>query len=141
MYVEVIYETGRSSVANYDSDEEAMSALAAHHKRAKSGQSGGPVGAPHIPAERIAKALVYSKHPNEYNPDQTMSAELVGAELSELVTKYSDDNGIVNISRLAQAVQAISHPMVDNSGPHDSNFKMQEARELDLASLEGGADV
>lgn len=143
MHVEIVYETGRSSVAKYDSDEEALSAIAAHHERAVNGQSGGPAGAPHIPAERIKKVLVYDKHPNDFNEGQTMSAEILASEMTGLVEKYKDDNGVVSIPHLAAAVQELSHPMVA-SGPHESNFKMQESRELDLSALDkpaGGDNV
>ena len=138
MHVEIVYETGRSSVANYADESEAMAAVKAHHDRAKNGQSGGPDGAPHIPAERIVKVLVYDKHPYNFNTDQTMSAEATSSAVAELVKKYSDDNGVVNLARLAAGVVDLSHPMVA-SGPHESNYKMQEARELDLSGLEEAA--
>ena len=140
MFVEVIYETGINSVACYDTEDEALSALKAHTDRAKAGLSGGPVGAPHIPAARVKKALVYDKHPNDYNVEQTLSADEVSAALADLVKKFSDKNGVVNVSVLADEVRGLTHPMV-NSGPQESNFKMQESKELDLSYLEGSADA
>lgn len=137
-FYEVTYETGRVSVANYENDAEAKSALAAHHHRAVGGLSGGPIGAP---AERIAKVRVYDKHPNEFNPDQTMSADVLKKELEALVTAGEDDNGVVSIDEMSKSVRGLSHPMVDvRETPFDSMFKMKEKKELalDFLGAEGG---
>jgi hypothetical protein len=135
-FYETLYETGRMSVACYEDDAEAQSALKNHNDRAKSGESGGPVGQP---AERIAAVYIYDKHPNEYNPDQTMSADVAQKEVAALVKAMSDDNGVVNVDRIALAVRDISHPMVVGSTktePFASTYKMKEKGKLDLAFLE-----
>jgi len=134
-FYEIMYETGRSSVAFYEDDAEAESAVKAHHERAVQGLSGGPVGAP---AERIAKVRQYEKHPNDLNPEQTMGADVLNKELSSLVKAMSDENGVVDVGRLAVEVRALSHPMV-TSKEHsfDSNFLMKPTKELNLTFLEG----
>jgi len=135
-FYEITYETGRSSVARYADEAEAQSAIKAHHDRAVQGLPGGPVGAP---AERVVKVREFDKHPNDLNPDQTMGADVLNKELSSLVKGLSDDNGVVDISRLAVEVRALSHPMVTHKETSfDSNFVMKPKQELSLTFLEGG---
>jgi hypothetical protein len=130
-FYEVTYETGRMSVAQYEDDAEAQRALGEHHQRAMSGQSGGPLGQP---AERIAKVRVYDKHPNEYNPDQTMSKDVLKKEVTALMDALADENGVVSIDQLTLAVRGLTHPMVTaRESTFDSMFLMQESRELELA--------
>ena len=133
-FYEITYETGRASVACYEDDAEALSATGEQHRRALSGEPGGPLG---VPAERIAKVRVYSKHPNEYNPEGTMSAEVVGKEVQGLVKALADENGVVSLFVLSQAVHNLAHPMAKKEGPFDSNFRMEEDRELALPFAEG----
>ena len=129
-FYEITYETGRSSVAEYLDDDEAKSAVLAHHERAKNGESGGPVGAP---AERIAKVRVYKVHPNELNPEQTVSADVLSKEVAALVKAMADDNGVVSVDQFAIEVRGLTHPMVQTKEhSFDSNFKMKEDRELSL---------
>ena len=144
-FYEVTYETGRMSVACYADDAEAQSALKAHNDRAKAGQPGGPVashpegadGRPTWAAERIAKVRVYSEHPNEYNPAQTMSADVLKKEVETQIERLKDKNGVVSVDQLALAVRSVSHPMVDvQEAPFDSAFKMKEDKELSLAFLD-----
>lgn len=141
MYVEIVYETGRSSIADYADEAEALSALQAHQDRAMAGESGGPAGAPFIPAERIKRVFVYDKHPNEYNAAQTMSSDVLSSELADLVKKMSDDNDVVNVDSLAAEVRGLTHPMVTDSGPHESNFKMEAKSEITLPWEKGAENA
>lgn len=136
-FVEVIYETGNSGIAFYDTEAEAQSALAAHNQRAVDGVPGGPIGQP---AERIKRALVYDKHPNEYNPDDTMSADVAKAEVAALIDAGAASNdGVIPLGQLAVEVRGLSHPHVaGKETPFDSNFKMKENKELKLTFLKGG---
>lgn len=134
-FYEVAYETGRVSVAEYADDAEALSACGEQDKRAREGASAGPQGGP---AERVAKIYKYSTHPNEYNPEQTASADVLTKEVSELVKGLADSNGVVSIDRLALEVRRLSHPMTEQEHPHDSQFKMKEEAVLTLADAEGG---
>lgn len=144
-YYEVTYETGRCSVAFYSNDDEAQAALGEHHRRAIEGELGGPIGghdprapgAPTWPAERVVLIRMYDKHPNEHNPEQTMSAEVLDKEVAALVKALADDNGVVNVDRLSAEVRGLTHPMyVDKEHPFDSNFKMKEKRVLTLKGSE-----
>jgi len=136
MFAEIVYETGRMSVGEYDSEDELKSALKAHNDRAKKGEPGGPVGAP---AERIANVFLYDSHPDDYNPEQTASAEVVESEIGGLVKKMKDKNGVVNIDQLAMAVRDLSHPMkqgTDRADTLDSFYKVKETKKLNLDFLE-----
>ena len=144
-FYEITYETGRSSIASYADDAEAESAVAAHHARAMNGLPGGPVaghptgqeGNPNWSAERIAKVRVYDKHPDDLNPDQTLSVEVAEKQLSMLIKGLADENGVVNVARLSAEVRGLTHPMVTvKESPFDSNFRMKEKKELDMAFLE-----
>ena len=143
-FYEVTYETGRMSVAFYEDDKEAQSALGAHQERAQNGKAGGPVehhpknvpGEPNWSAERIAKVRVYDEHPNEFNPDQTMSSDVLEKEVQVQIKRLADENGVVSIDQLALAVRGISHPMVEGQEhPFDSAFKMKEKREMKLKAV------
>lgn len=137
MFYELVYETGRMSVARYENDEEAKTAIGEHHRRAVEGIPGGPLGQP---AERIREVYVYDEHPNEYNSDQTMSADVAEKEIAALIKETKDENGVVNIDQLTLHVRGLSHPMVDTGHREafDSAFKMKEKKKLDLAFLDGG---
>lgn len=128
-YYEVAFETGRRSVAYYETDEEAQAALGAHHKRAENGEPGGPIGQP---AERVAKVRVYDKHPDDYNVDQTMHVEQLEKEVAALVKALADENGVVRVDQLAIEVRNLTHPMQEPEGSFDSIFKMKEKRTLAL---------
>jgi len=141
-FYEVTFETGRSSVAFYEDDAEALSACGEQHKRAANGLPGGPVaghppgqeGNPNWTAERIKTVRVYKEHPNEYNPEQTMSADVAAKEIGALIKSLADENGVILLPILALHVQGLSHPMVaSKESSFDSNFKMVEDRELTLA--------
>lgn len=128
-YYEVVYETGNVSVMAAESDEAALAAAAEHDRRAREGGQAGPQGGP---AERIAKLYKYDTHPNEYNPAQTASADVLQKEVSELVKGLADSNGVVNIDVLSQEIRGLSHPMTTKEHPHDSQFKMKEVGVLTL---------
>lgn len=144
-FYEVAYETGRVSVAFYENDAEAESALKAHNDRAKGGLAGGPVhshpqgvtGEPNWPAERIAAVYKYDKHPNEFNAAQTMSADLLEKEVAGLIKRLSDDNGVVLIDQLAVEVRGLSHPIKSRAEAHDSVFRMKETEAMQLGFLDG----
>jgi hypothetical protein len=137
MFYETVYETGKMSVASYEDDAEAQRAIEDHHRRALNGESGGPLGQP---AERIRAVYVYDEHPNEFNVEQTFSAEVAGKEMDRLIKEVKDKNGVVAIDELATRVRDLSHPMVDvQSGePFQSYYKMKEKKQLNLNFLEGG---
>jgi hypothetical protein len=129
-WYEIVYETGRVSVAEYGSDEEALAAAGEHDKRAREGAQAGPQGGP---AERVAKIYKYARHPNEYNPEQTVSAEVATKEIGSLVEALKDSNGVVSIDQLALEVRGLSHPMTEKEHAHDSQFKMKEEAILTLS--------
>lgn len=131
-FYEICYETGRMSVAEYASDEEAQSALKAHNDRAVNGELGGPIGQP---AERIAAVYVYKQHPNDFNDVQTMSAEVLEKEVGGLIKSLADENGVVAVDQLAVEVRAISHPMQEAKKPFGSVYRMKEQKSLDLSFL------
>lgn len=128
-FYEIVYETGNVSVGEYADDSEALAAAGEHDRRAREGGQAGPQGGP---AERVAKLYKYENHPNEYNPEQTASSDVVEKEVGALVKALADKNGVVSIDQLALAVRGLSHPMVDKEHPHDSQFKMKEDAVLTL---------
>lgn len=139
MFAEIVYETGRMSVGEYETEEELKNALAEQDRRARAGEPGGPVGAP---AERVANVFLYDKHPDDYNADQTASSDVVTKEVGSLIEKMKDKNGVVNVDQLAMAVRDISHPMkqgTDREDAFDSFYKLKESTKLDLSFLDGGA--
>ena len=134
-FYEITYETGRSSIANYESDDEAKSAIGEQHHRALHGQQAGPIGGP---AERVKKIRKYKTHPNEYNPSQGMGADVAKKEVEALIDALAED-GVISVDQLAMQVRALSHPMVtDKEDTFDSNYLMAEDGELDIAFLEAG---
>ena len=136
-HYEVLFETGRMSVLNCADDEEVKLFITEQQRRAEHGEPGGPIGQP---AERIARVYVYDKHPDDYNVEQTASADVLKTEVANLVDQLSDENGVVDISRLAEAVRGLSHPMVNaREAAFDSMYKMKEQKQLDLGFLTGKA--
>lgn len=135
MFYEIIFESGEVSVANYESDEEALAALTEQNTRAKSGGKNGPQGGP---ATRIARVLKYDVHPGSLNEDGNLSADEVKSAMGDVLKAMTDSNGVVNVAALANAISGISHPMVNAEGAHDSRFKMAEKGELSLEALGNG---
>lgn len=134
-YYEISYEPGTTSVAYYEDDEEMKRALGEHHRRAVNGEPGGPVGAP---AERVAAVREYDVHPNEFNPTNTMSADVAKKEIGAMIDAAGKSNdGVIPIDQLAIKVRELTHPMVDEKAhPHDSMFKMKETKVVPVEFLE-----
>jgi len=127
VFAEIIYETGAHSIACYDSDEELLSAVSEHHKRAAEGgkASDGSQNA----AERIVKVLKYDRHPAD---ETSVSSEVALEEVKAAVEANSAD-GAVDVNALAAAVRELATPVV-TSDPHESNYKLEEVEELDPES-------
>jgi hypothetical protein len=138
VFLEVVYETGRMSVMEVDSEEEGKEGILAHHMKAIKGEPGGPLGQP---AERIAAVYVYDEHPASLGEDQTMSAEVAEKELSDILKKTKDKDGVVSIDQVIVGLRRAVHPMVEQSDldGFGSRFKMKENKKLDMSFLEGGA--
>jgi len=147
-YYEIIYEPGTISVAQYESDEEALSALKAHNERAKTGMPATPQSTARTdlapgdvatvgtwPAERIKRVLVYDQHPGDYAIGDLVDAEALKASVTEAIDA-SGMQGSVHAPTVALAVVDAANPLKDRESVHDSQYKMQEGRELDLSSLE-----
>jgi len=137
MFVEVVYETGRSSVMQVDSEAEALGAMAEQHRRAKAGEPAGPQGGP---AERIVQGLVYDKHPDDWNTADTLTADELKKVLPKLIDALADDNGVVPVGNLSAEVRGLTHPMLNMSGPHDSNFRMEEKSVISGTDIDKKAD-
>lgn len=127
-YYEVIYEPGTKSICNYESDEEAMTALTAHMERATSGQPATPESSPHPSedapasvgtwaAERPVKVYVYDSHPADYEP-QVNPSDLSGSN-----------------EEMLQQLRSAVNPLNESPGVQDSQYKMEPSRELDISSL------
>jgi hypothetical protein len=134
-FYEVVYETGRMSVACYEDDAEAQLALKAHNDRALNGQAGGPLGQP---AERVSAVYKYEDHPNEFNAEQTASADVVSKEVEALIKSRKDKNNVVSLDQLSLDVRGLSHPMNTEREGFDSFFKVKEDKKLDMGFLKGG---
>jgi hypothetical protein len=132
MIYEVIWEDGSHSLANYEDDDEMKSAVLGHHNRAKAGESGGPAGGP---AGRITKVLRYASDPAE--SEDALSSDVAKAELGAAIDSAADENGVLALSELHAIVGAIRSSQVE-SGPHDSNYKMEAEAEYAIEALEGG---
>lgn len=135
-FYEITFETGRTSVACYEDEAEALSACGEQHRRAVSGEPGGPLG---VPAERIKVIREYDKHPSDFNVDQTMSAEVLNKEVEGLIKALADDNGVVFIPALSMHIQHLTHPMVQKENAFDSNFAMKEKKTLKFDFDKAGA--
>lgn len=149
-FYEIVYEPGTKSVAFYEDDEEAMSALSAHYARATSGEpatpseSGthpspdAPTGIGTWAAERPVKVFVYNEHPADFGV--TVDDAQARALLDEALTATESAEGQVDVAQLAANVRNLGSPLAENPGPQDSQYKAPEERELDLSSL-GGAST
>lgn len=137
VYAELIYETGANSVGCYDSKEEALAAVAAHHERATKGEKGGPTGAA---AERIVEVQFYDKHPNDLNIEQTISTDVAKKEVAALLDSL-DDGGAISTVELSAAVRDLATPLVskEDSEGQKSIFKMPAKEVLKEADNEGWA--
>src|SRR3990172_5663712 len=73
------------------------------------------------------------------NTADALTADELLKELPNLVKALEDPNGVVSVGRLASEVRALSHPMLRESAPHDSNFKMPEDRVIEADAIEKAA--
>ena len=122
---EVIWETGEHSIMSVEDEKEALAGLEVQHERAVNGLPGGPTG---HPAVRVKKVLEYDQHPNEYNAAQNVTADEAKERFNAALKEASVD-GVVNLGELHSKLQDLAYPMVE-SGPHESNFKMEAAKEV-----------
>jgi hypothetical protein len=155
-FYEIIYESGEHSIAFYENDDEAQSAIGAHVGRAKAGEPGSPqstartdltpeespipVSQQRWAAQRVAKVLVYDEHPADYAEQASnISAEVAQKTAADCINEVKDTNGVVNIQQLAAALLETTAPRMldDETGAHESNYKMKETKEL---KLKGGAE-
>lgn len=129
-FYEVVFEDGSYSTAQYDSDEEAVAAVTAHHERAKAGQP-ALLSAPDtgVKATRIKKLIKYDGDPGSATEDQALSADVAKSEVNAALAASTTD-GVTDMRALAAAIRDISNPLVE-SGPHESNFKA-EGKEIKL---------
>jgi hypothetical protein len=133
VFVEIIYETGAKSVAQYDTEDEALAAIEAHHNRAVSGEPGGPYGGV---AERVKKVLIYNEHPGDLNSSGLLPVEEVKTELLAALDELSMGGQISNME-LAAKIRALSDSHVANpQTAHDSQYKMQQTGELEGAWIQ-----
>lgn len=145
-FVEIIYETGNSSIAFYETDGEMQEALAEHHRRAVNGEpgTGHSVLRSDLPsnetrigswvAERIKKVLAYDEHPATYGEDQLATADDVKAAVDAAIDEHGM-NGLVGVHAVAAAVRDMSSPLVKDPGVHETRYKAQETSEVDLKFL------
>lgn len=137
MFVEVVYETGASSVMQVADKEEALAAMAEQHRRAKSGLLNGPQGGQ---AERVAQAFIYDRHPGDFNVGGTLSVDELKETLPTMVDDLADDNGVVAVGVFAENVRALTHPMVMEREPHDSMFRMEHTDVITTSEVESGSE-
>jgi hypothetical protein len=143
-FYEIIYETGSKSVIQADDDEQALSGVYAHHKRAIAGEPGRGKSEPRsdlgdqapqvldYPAEQVVKVIKYDVHPADLNADGTMSRDVLKTELDTLL---KDSPAVVDVQEFAARLRELLSPVVE-SERHESMYKM-DGTELTL-DLEGG---
>lgn len=124
-FYEIVYEDGTVSVADYASEEDATGAILEQHRRAKEGGKNGPQEGV---ATRVAKVYVYSQHPGDYGTEGGLSVDEVKAAIDAVLTGVD----VVNVQQLAQYVSSLNHPMKPDAGAHESKFKMEHDKELEL---------
>lgn len=125
-FYETIFETGSRAVAEYKNDKEATDAITAHHEKAVTGQPGGPTG---HPAERVVKVLKYKEHPATLNENMTMSKDVLKKEVDTIL---KDCGEVINVLELAAKIRDIVNPHVNEMGVHESQYKMEAEKELEL---------
>lgn len=145
-YYEIIYETGNKSVAFYEDDAEMERALSEHHRRAINGEPGSPSMTlrSDVPAadnrigtwvaERVKRVLEYDKHPDDFNLDQVASTDEVEKVVADTL-KAAEQDGVVPIHAISAAVRELSSPIVETEHVHDSQYKMEESKEVNLGFL------
>jgi hypothetical protein len=65
-----------------------------------------------------------------------MSAEVFEKEATALAKSMADDNGVVNVAKMGEAVAQLSHPFKVERKPFGSIYKMKEDKTLKLDFLE-----
>jgi hypothetical protein len=119
-----------------------MLGVAEHHRRARLGLPSLSSAEENVPpAERIVKVLEYDRHPNDYNTADSLTADELNKVLPKLVKELADENGVVAVGVLAVEVRGLTHPMLNASGPHDSNYRMEEKGSKDRQEVETAADL
>jgi hypothetical protein len=128
VYYEIIFETGSHSIAYYESDEEAITAIGAHHDRALRGMAAQASNPQMGPAERIKRVLVYNEHPASFMASQAVPVSDITSAVDEALKTHSVGD-LASVPQIAAAIRDITRPTVD-SGPHESSYKMPENNEL-----------
>jgi hypothetical protein len=130
-FYEMIFEDGSYSIAFYETDEEGVAAAEEHHNRAKRGERALlSADDSNVRAVRVVRLLKYDRHPDDLLAEQTLPADEVKAQLNDLVKSVTEGD-VVHVPALAAAVRNLTNPLVE-SGPHESNYKAQEAGEVEL---------
>jgi hypothetical protein len=132
MFYEIIYETGDHSIASYDSDDEAIGAIAEHHSRAKKGLKAQATNDQMGPAIRIIKVLKYDQHPADFNLTGTVEIDALTTAVDEAIRKHAVGDQ-VSVNQIAAEIRDIADPVITDSAPHDSNYKMTESDRLDIS--------
>jgi len=152
-FYEIVYETGRHSVANYKDDAEAAQALSTHHSRAVSGTTSTPTSTPRTdldpndpslpsaqaewPAERISAVFKYDNHPADYLAGQEISAADLTRSITSMVGALEQD-GTVSVPQLAAQIRDLTNPTtLGQREPHDSNYRMEATGQLDPSAWSG----
>lgn len=131
-YYEIIYETGEHSIACYDNDDEALSATGEQHRRATAGEKASSTRNDGPPATRVVKVLKYHTHPADFNVDQLLDVKQVDSTMHGVANQA----GIINVPRLIEQLRDATQPLKESSA-HDSNYKMEEEKELALPWMGG----
>ncbi len=133
-YFEVIYENGEHSVIGSPeaTEEDALKGIKEQHRRATAGESGGPAGQQ---AVRVKRVLVYDEHPGALYESQAVPVEVVQNWFKNAVSE-NQVGDLVSVPQLVAALRNGVDSMVV-SGPHESNYKAQEASEIKSDKWEG----
>jgi len=125
-WYEIIYETGEHSVISAEDDDTALRGIAEQHRRAASGEAGGPSG---IIATRVKRVLKYNEPPGSRYESQAVPTKELEKWLESAIKKNAVGD-LVSLPEVIASLRDEVDPLVESS-PHESNFKMQEVSELD----------
>lgn len=129
-FYEIAYEDGSRSVAMYEDEAEAKSALTEANDRAKNGQ-GSLLNAssdePFRAASRVRAVFVYDEHPDDYNMEQTATPKDIKAAVEKAAI-----GDMVSVHEVAAAVRDLSSPLIpeDEQEAFGSQFRAKESDEL-----------
>ena len=129
-FYEVIFENGEHSIIEGD-DDSVLSGVKEQHRRATAGEVGGPAG---VQAVRVKRVLKYDEHPGSLYESQAVPAKDVEKWFADAVKK-NQMGDLVSVPQLVAALRDGVGSLVV-SGPHDTNYKMKEAAELDAKDWE-----